>query len=149
MKAKKVCPRCHRLKIVRAGERYCDACLELRKREEARMKPYVESTVERLERDTVALKQLSDLRELASVPPERGGYHFSDWERGFIQAMSDLELSVYSQAQRDKIKEIWYAADLRGRASPDEKAKNLFSALSPERQAEQRARAAKVRLPWE
>lgn len=35
MKEKKVCPRCHRLRVVRSGERFCDACLELRKREEA------------------------------------------------------------------------------------------------------------------
>lgn len=30
-----------------------------------------------------------------------------------------------------------------------EPGENLFSALTPERQAEQRARAAKIRLPWE
>lgn len=31
----------------------------------------------------------------------------------------------------------------------DEPGRNLFSQLSPERQAEQRARAARVKLPWE
>lgn len=30
-----------------------------------------------------------------------------------------------------------------------EPSENLFSSLTPERQAEQRARAAKIRLPWE
>lgn len=35
MKTKKICPRCHRLKNVRKGERYCDGCLEQRKQEEA------------------------------------------------------------------------------------------------------------------
>lgn len=102
-----------------------------------------------MQKDTKALEQLLDLQELASVPPERGGYHFSDWERGFIKALFELEPPMFSQVQRDKIQEIWHAADLRGRAEPDEKAANLFSKLSPERQAEQRARAAKVKLPWE
>lgn len=101
-----------------------------------------------IQKDTKAFKQLLDLEELASVPPERGGYHFSDWERGFIKNLREQQ-PVFSQAQRDKLHEIWCAADLRERAAPDEKAQNLFSALSPERQAEQRARAAKVRLPWE
>lgn len=101
-----------------------------------------------MQKDTKAIKQLVDLQELASVPPERGGYHFSDWERGFIKALLEQE-PIFSQVQRDKIQEIWHAADLRGRSEPDEKAANLFSKLSPERQAEQRARAAKVRLPWE
>lgn len=34
MKAKKICPRCHRLKNVREGERYCDGCLEQRAQDE-------------------------------------------------------------------------------------------------------------------
>lgn len=109
----------------------------------------VDDSILELRKDTEALKLLEELVELASVPPERGGSHFSDWERGFIKSTAELEQPVFSQAQRDKIKEIWQAADLRKRAAPDEKAQNLFSKLSPERQAEQRARAARVRLPWE
>lgn len=108
----------------------------------------IEAETLQLRKDTKALKQLDDLEELASVPPELGGYHFSDWERGFIKSLREQE-PVFSQKQREKLNDIWCAADLRERAAPDEKAQNLFSGLSPERQAEQRARAAKVRLPWE
>lgn len=107
------------------------------------------STITELRKDTEALKHLSDLVELSSVPPERGGYHFSEWERDFIRNMDDVEPPVFSETQRAKIKEIWQAADLRKRAGPDEKAANLFSNLSPKRQAEMRERAKKVRLPWE
>ena len=108
-------------------------------------------TILDLRKDTAALKQLSDLEELVNVPPERGGVYFSDWERGFIKSVRQQfdDTLDFSPPQREKIKEIWQAVDLRKRAAPDEKAKNLFSKLSPERQAEQRARAAKVRLPWE
>lgn len=147
MKQKTICPRCHRLRSLKPGERFCDGCLELRKQQET-PRPLVEDTVTSLRKDTKALKHLGDLEELASVPPERGGYHFSEWERGFIKALREQE-PEFSPAQRSKLEEIWYAADLRKRAAPDEKAKNLFSALSPERQAEQRARADAVRLPWE
>lgn len=105
-------------------------------------------SVSQMRKDTAALKHLADLEELASVPPERGGHHFTDWERGFIKALREQE-PVFSQAQRDKLKEIWHAADLRGRAEIDDKPANAFSALSPQRQAEQRAAAAKVKLPWE
>lgn len=38
------------------------------------------------------------------------------------------------------------AESLNVQVAPNE---NLFSALTPARQAEQRARAAKVKLPWE
>jgi len=113
--------------------------------------PTVHDSVLELQKDTEALKWLGDLEELASVPPERGGYHFSDWERAFIKDVRvnyDATL-VFSLKQRAKIKEIWQAADLRGRPGIDDKSANLFSNLSPERQAEQRVRAAKVKLPWE
>jgi|WetSurMetagenome_2_1015567.scaffolds.fasta_scaffold366173_2 hypothetical protein len=100
---------------------------------------------------TVALKQLSDLEDLVDVPPERGGMYFSDWEREFVKsACAQLDsFPEFTPAQRDKIAEVWHAVDLRKRAVPEEQAQNLFSKLSPERQAEQRARAAKVKLPWE
>ena len=84
----------------------------------------------------------SDLDELVDVPTERGGFYFSDWERNFIRSMSDgFDAGLgFSRAQREKIKQIWCDVDLRKRGAPDEKAENLFSKLSPERQAEQRAR---------
>ncbi len=44
--------------------------------------------------------------------------------------------------------DIWQAVDLRKRAAPVEKVENLFSNLSPKRQAEQRERAKGI-LPWE
>ena len=112
------------------------------------MKSIVDDSLLETNKDAATLKLLADLEELAGVPPERGGYHFSDWERQFIVALREQE-PLFSQAQRAKVKEIWQAADLRGRATPDVTAKNLFSNLTPERQAEQRARAAKVKLPWE
>jgi hypothetical protein len=102
-----------------------------------------------LRKDTASLAQLEDLEELVNVPVQRGGVYFSDWERGFIASMGGIEPPVFSQAQRDKISEIWQAVDLRKRGAPDEKSANLFSKLSPERQAEQRERASRVRLPWE
>jgi len=108
----------------------------------------VADTILELRKDTETLRRLSDLEELASVPPERGGYHFSEWERGFIASLSEQQ-PVFTPEQRDKIKEIWHVVDLRKRSKPEERAENLFSKLSPERQAEQRARAEKVRLPWE
>lgn len=109
------------------------------------------ATVLDLRKDTTALKQLSDLEELVDVPVERGGVYFSDWERKFIRDVRRQfdDTLLFSPGQREKITEVWYAVDLRKRAAPDEKPANLFSKLSPERQAEQRARAAKVRLPWE
>jgi hypothetical protein len=108
-------------------------------------------TILDLRKDTEALKQLADLEELVDVPPERGGYHFSEWERKFIKDVREQHNRTldFTSAQRVKIKEIWQAADLRKRAGPDEKAQNLFSKLSPERQVEQLARAKRVRLPWE
>ena len=110
------------------------------------------STVVDLRKDTTALKQLSDLEELIDVPAERGGVYFSDWERNFVKTVRnqfDAVPGFFTPTQRDKISEIWHAIDLQKRVVPEEKAQNLFSKLSPERQAEQRARAAKVRLPWE
>ena len=108
-------------------------------------------TVLALRKDTAALKQLADLEELVDVPPERGGVYFSDWEREFIKSVRvQFNLALFfSTKQREKIAEVWHAVDLRKRGAPDEKTENLFSKLSPERQAEQRARAAKVKLPWE
>ena len=35
MKAKTICPRCHRLREVKSRERYCVSCLALRKQEES------------------------------------------------------------------------------------------------------------------
>jgi hypothetical protein len=108
-------------------------------------------TVLDLRKDTAALKQLDDLEELVGVPIERGGMYFSDWEKQFIKSVRqqfDLAL-FFSTKQREKIKEVWQAVDLRKRGAPDEKAANLFSKLSPERQAEQRERASRVRLPWD
>ncbi len=109
-------------------------------------------TVTDMRKDTTALKQLSDLEELIDVPVERGGVYFSDWERDFIRnarRQYDNNSLEFSPGQREKITEIWGAVDSRKREAPEERAANLFSKLSPERQAEQRARAAKVRLPWE
>ena len=108
-------------------------------------------TVLDIRKDTAALKQLADLEELVDVPPTRGGVYFSDWEKQFIRSVRgqfDLAL-FFSSKQREKIKEVWQAVDLRKRGAPDEKTANLFSKLSPERQAEQRERASRVRLPWE
>ena len=110
--------------------------------------PAVRDAVLDLRKDTAALKHLADLEEFVNVPPERGGVYFSDWELGFIKSMSEQQ-PVFTEAQREKLKEIWQAVDLRKRAAPDQKTVNLFSKLSPERQAEQRERASKVRLPWE
>lgn len=110
--------------------------------------PAVRDAILELRQDTAALKHLADLEELVNVPPDRGGVYFSDWELGFIKSMSEQQ-PVFTEAQRAKLKEIWQAVDLRKRAAPDQKTANLFSNLSPERQAEQRARAAKVKLPWE
>lgn len=109
------------------------------------------ATVVEMRKDTEALKLLSDLEELVDVPPERGGVYFSDWERGFIKSVRQQfdEYLELSEKQREKIKEVWQAVDLRKRARPDEKTANLFSKLSPAEQERQRARAAKVRLPWE
>jgi hypothetical protein len=108
-------------------------------------------TILDLRKDTEALKQLDDLEELVDVPPERGGVYFSNWEREFIKSVRQQhdETLDFSPKQHDKIKDIWHAVDLRKRAAPDEKAANLFSNLSPERQAEMRERAGKIRLPWE
>ena len=109
------------------------------------------STILNLHKDTEALKQLDDLEELVNVPPERGGVYFSDWERTFIRSVRQQFnwALIFSPKQRDKIKDIWHLIDLRKRGAPDEKPANLFSKLSSERQAEQRARADRVKLPWE
>jgi len=109
----------------------------------------VSDTVLELRNHTAALERLSDLIELADVPPERGGYHFSEWERQFIGNLRELDPPIFSPEQRAKIAEIWHAADLRKRLEIDEKPANLFSKLSPQRQDEQLARAARVKLPWE
>ena len=108
-------------------------------------------TVLELRKDTAALKQLADLEELVNVPPERGGAYFSDWERGFIQNIRQQHDDAigFTPKQREKIAEVWHAIDLRKRGAPDEKTENLFSKLSPERQAEQRERASRIKLPWE
>lgn len=109
------------------------------------------STVLELRKDTEALKQLAAIEEVVDVPLERGGVPFSDWEKKFVKdvrAHHDERLE-FTPAQRTKIKEIWQTIDLRKRSRPDEQAQNLFSKLSPERQAEQRERAKKVRLPWD
>lgn len=108
-------------------------------------------TVLELRKDTAALKQLEDLEELVDVPAERGGVYFSDWEKQFVKSVRAQfdENLVLSPKQRDKIHDIWQLVDLRKRAAPDEKSANLFSKLSPERQAEQRERASLIRLPWE
>ena len=114
--------------------------------------PIVHDSVLEIRKDTEALKQLSDLEELVNVPPERGGMYFSDWERKFIgdvRAQFDAIPGFFTPAQREKIAEVWHTVDLRKRAVPEEKTQNLFSSLSPERQAEQRAKADKVKLPWE
>ena len=115
------------------------------------VRPAVLDTVSDLRADTAALKQLADLEELVDVPPERGGIYFSDWEKQFISSVRRQhdDTLEFTPAQREKIKDIWHSADLRRRSAPEEKAENLFSNLSPERQAEQRARAAKIKLPWE
>lgn len=109
------------------------------------------TTVLELRKDTAALKQLAELEEHVKVPPERGGYHFSDWERSFIASVREQHNDTleFTEKQRAKIKDIWQASDLKKRASPDEKTENLFSNLSPARQTEQLARAKRVKLPWE
>lgn len=107
-------------------------------------------TVLELRKDTEALKHLADLEELVDVPVARGGFHFSDWERNFIKSVREQHNRTldFTDAQRHKIKEIWQASDLRKRAGPDDKPANLFSNLSPARQAEMRAKAKEI-LPWE
>jgi Spy/CpxP family protein refolding chaperone len=108
-------------------------------------------TVLELRKDTEALKQLADLEELVGVPPERGGYHFSDWEKQFIRDVREQHNRTldFTEKQRAKIKDIWQASDLKKRVAPDEKVENLFSKLSHKRQAEMRERAKRVKLPWE
>ena len=108
-------------------------------------------TILELRKDTAALEKLSDLEELVNIPPERGGVYFSDWEREFIRSVREQHNRTleFSEKQRVKIKDIWHAVDLRKRVASDEKPANLFSNLSPARQAEMRERAARVRLPWE
>lgn len=107
-------------------------------------------TILELRKDTATLKQLADLEELVDVPIQRGGVYFSEWEKEFIKNVRRQfdDTLEFSEKQREKITEIWKASDLRKRASPDEKTENLFSKLSPQRQAEQRARAKGI-LPWE
>ena len=115
-------------------------------------KPMPESpTILELRKDTAALKQLADLEEIVDVPIERGGVYFTDWEQQFIRDVREQHNRTleFTEKQRDKIKDIWHTADLRKRGSLYEKPANLFSKLSPERQAEMRERAKSVRLPWE
>jgi hypothetical protein len=108
-------------------------------------------TIIELRKDTATAKQLADLEELVDVPIQRGGVYFSEWEKEFIKNVRRQfdDTLEFSEKQREKIAEIWRAADLRKRAAPDEKTENLFSKLSPQRQAEQRERAKRVKLPWE
>lgn len=108
-------------------------------------------TILELRKDTATAKQLADLEELVDVPIQRGGVYFSGWEKEFVKNVRRRfdESLEFSEKEREKIAEIWKASDLRKRASPDEKTENLFSKLSLQRQAEQRERAKKVRLPWE
>lgn len=116
------------------------------------MKTAIDSpTILELRKDTEALKHLADLEELVDVPPERGGIYFSDWEKKFIRDVREQHNRTleFSEKQREKLKDIWQVSDLKKRTAPDEKAANLFSKLSPERQAEMRERAKRVRLPWE
>lgn len=101
-----------------------------------------------IRKDTTAIERLAELSELVNVPVERGGFYFSDWEREFVRKMNDA-MPAFTPAQREKIDEIWHNADKRKRGGPGEKSENLFSKLSPAEQERQRARAAKVRLPWE
>jgi len=108
-------------------------------------------TILELRKDAATLKQLADLEELVDVPIRRGGVYFSEWEKEFIKsARRQFDGTLeFSEKQREKIAEIWQATDLRKRAVPDTKTeKNLFSKLSPDRQAEQRAKAKGI-LPWE
>ena len=114
----------------------------------------VADSILELKKDTEAFKWLSELEELIEVPPERGGLYFSDWEKQFVRSVRAQfdEAPIFSAAQRDKLKQVWQAADLRKRSrniEHESPAQNLFSSLSPARQAEQRARAASVKLPWE
>lgn len=60
---------------------------------------------------------------------------FSEWRAGDFTLSDKQRKWLYGVAER-----------LGVATAPSE---NLFSQLSPARQAEQRARAAKVRLPWE
>lgn len=108
-------------------------------------------TIAELEADTRALQHLAELEEQAFVPPERGGPYFSDWEREFIRNVREQHNRTleFTERQRAKIREIREALDSEDRGPPPEASANLFSRLSPARQAEQRARADKVKLPWE
>jgi hypothetical protein len=111
-------------------------------------------TIDRMRADGIALKRLSEIEEVIDVPPERGGFHFSEWERQFVRDVRERhnESLELTPKQREKIKGIWQDLDRRRREDPDERPKeaaNLFSSLSPEEQRKQRERAAKVRLPWE
>lgn len=114
-------------------------------------KPDPPDAVLELRKDTEALKQLADIEEIIDVPAHRGGVYFSNWEKTFIKDVREQHNRTldFSKEQRAKIKEIWQALDARKRHAPDEKPANLFSSLSPERQREQRERAAAVKLPWE
>src|SRR5262245_36299589 len=114
MKKRMICKRCHHVRPVNEA-RLCDECLAVRKKEEAPRRPetprsIANDSILELRKDTEAMKLLGDLVELEKVPPERGGYHFSDWERGFIKSCSEQDPPIYSEAQRSKIKDIWQAA---------------------------------------
>ena len=86
-------------------------------------------------------KQLTD-RELLDLLCEEP--HFSKLGKKAQKAFPEWKERTLTGPMRR-----WLRADadrLGIQVAPSE---NLFSNLSPERQAEQRARAAKVRLPWE
>jgi len=110
-------------------------------------------STQELAADARALKLLAELEAQASVPPERGGPHLTDWERGFLASIREQfdRLLTFTSAQREKIAEIHSDIE-KGRSAPWERdagAANIFSRMSPERQAEERRKAARVRLPWE
>lgn len=110
--------------------------------------------IARMREDTVALKQVGEIEEVIDVPAERGGFHFSEWERGFIRNVRrrfDRTLE-FTYKQREGIKSIWQDLDRLRRENPEgrpKEAANLFSNLSSEEQRKQRERAAKIKLPWE
>jgi hypothetical protein len=110
-------------------------------------------SIQQLAADARALKLLDELEAQASVPPERGGARLTDWERDFLASLRKHfdRLLTFTVGQREKLDEIHSDIE-KGRSAPWERdagAANLFSAMSPERQAAERRKAAKIRLPWE
>lgn len=113
----------------------------------------MDRAVQELAADARALRQLGELEEQAGIAPERGGPHLTEWERDFLRSVREQfdRLLTFSAGQREKIAEIHSDIE-KGRSAPWERdagAANVFSKMSPERQAEERRKAAKVRLPWE